>query len=138
MEQGLILETTFLIDLEREITARTEGPAQAFLEDHKDEVLYITFTVAGELAAGKSPSDRARWEESIAAFELLNSSPDVIWEYGRLHRFLRTNGMLIGANDMWIAATALAYNKSLVTRNTREYERVPGLSLRAYDSRQAP
>ena len=36
-------------------------------------------------------------------------------------------GNLIGAHDMWIAATALAYRMPLATNNRSEFERVPRL-----------
>jgi len=39
---------------------------------------------------------------------------------------------LIAANDLWIAATALAYRLPVVTRNVAHYERVPGLDVLAY------
>ena len=39
---------------------------------------------------------------------------------------------LIGANDMWIAATALAHDMSVVTNNKTEFERVPGLGVITY------
>jgi predicted nucleic acid-binding protein len=130
--KGLILETTFLIDLERELAAGQSGPAQAFLAANATSELFITFTVAGELAAGRTPADRSRWERSIASLQVLESNADVCWEFGRLHRFLRLNGLLIGTNDLWIAATALAYDKSVVTRNIREFQRVPGLTVLGY------
>jgi predicted nucleic acid-binding protein len=129
---GLILETTFLIDLERELASRVDGPAQEFLRANETAPLFITFIVAGELAAGLPPSDRLRWEQYIAPFEVLQSTTDVAWECGRIQRFLRTNGMLIGANDLWIAATAVARGMPLVTRNVREFERVPGLAVVPY------
>ena len=44
------------------------------------------------------------------------------------YRFFRDNGRLIGANELWIAATDLAYGKPVVTRNEQHYRRVPGLS----------
>ncbi|WP_431832188.1 PIN domain-containing protein [Corynebacterium appendicis] len=37
--------------------------------------------------------------------------------------------MIIGANDIWIAAQALAHDLTLVTANTREFSRVPGLQI---------
>jgi predicted nucleic acid-binding protein len=38
----------------------------------------------------------------------------------------------IGANDLWIAAAALAYGMPVVTRNLEHYRRVPDLQVEAY------
>lgn len=133
MARGLILETTFLVDLEREAAAGP-GPAHAFLEDHPDRPLHVTFTMAGELAAGPSLDDRDRWEELLDPFVVLPWTPEVAWRYGRTFRYLRTNGLLIGSNDLWIAATALSVGMPLVTRNLDEYRRVPGLEVLDYCS----
>jgi len=130
--ESLILETSFLVDFERENSRGVPGPALAFLEAHEDARLYITFTVAGELAAGISLADRARWEEFIAPFHILASSADVAWEYGRAYRYLQGNRLLIGANDLWIAATGVAYRMPIVTRNVEHYGRVPDLQVVTY------
>jgi predicted nucleic acid-binding protein len=130
--QPLILETSFLVDFERENNRGTPGPALAFLEAHQDDRLYVTFTVAGELAAGLSLSARSRWEEFLGPFHILPFTADVAWEYGRAFRHLKGNGLLIGANDLWIAATALAYKMPIVTRNVEHYRRVPDLQVAAY------
>jgi len=130
--ESLILETSFLIDFERENNRGVPGPALAFLEAHEDARLYITFTVAGELAAGISLADRARWEEFIAPFHILASSADVAWEYGRAYRYLQGNRLRIGANDLWIAATGVAYRMPIVTRNVEHYRRVPDLQVATY------
>jgi predicted nucleic acid-binding protein len=132
MDGGLILETTFLVDLERELARGAVGPAQAFLEARAAEPLFITFTVAGELAAGMRLDGRKRWEKFIAPFDTLSCTADVCWEYGQAFRYLRTNGLLIGTNDLWIAATAVAFQKPLVTRNVSEFQRVPGLEVVGY------
>lgn len=42
---------------------------------------------------------------------------------------LEYGGLLIGANDMLIAAHALALDCTLVTDNEREFRRVPGLRV---------
>lgn len=128
----MILETTFLVDLEREAAAGREGPARAFLEEHPDRPLHLTFTVAGELAAGPRVDDRDRWQRLLAPFSVLPWTEDVSWRYGRLFRYLRDNGMLIGSNDLWIAATALVHGMPLVTRNLGEFGRVPGLDVMGY------
>lgn len=128
----MILETTFLIDLERELLRGEAGPAQAFLERNPDQPLRITITIAGELAAGIPSRDRARWDEFLRPFEVLPSTADVCWEYGQAYRYLKANGLLIGANDLWIGATALAHDEPVVTRNTKEFGRIPGLTVLGY------
>lgn len=50
-------------------------------------------------------------------------------EYGRLRAHLRVNGSMIGPNDLLIASIALAHGLILVTHNTDEFARVPGLRL---------
>jgi predicted nucleic acid-binding protein len=130
--RSLILETSFLIDLEREHSGGTPGPAVVFLEGHEDARLYLTFTVAGELAAGSSLAARGKWEAFLGPFFVLQSNADVCWEYGRSYRYLEENGRMIGGNDLWIAATALAYRMPVVTRNVEHYKRVPGLEVEAY------
>ena len=47
--------------------------------------------------------------------------------YGRIRADLHRAGELIGPNDMLIAATALAHDLVLVTRNVKEFGRVSGL-----------
>ncbi len=128
----LILETTFLIDLERELRREETGPAQAFLERRSQDRLYLTFTIVGELAAGASLAGRKAWQSFIAPFRVLESNKDVSWRYGEAYRYLQANGMLIGSNDLWIAATALANSMPVVTANEKHYRRVPGLEVVPY------
>jgi predicted nucleic acid-binding protein len=131
MDESLILETTFLIDLEREHRGRA-GRAIAFLETLEHPRLYLTFTIAGELAAGVSLAERHIWERFLGPFYVLPSSVEVCWEYGRAFRHLQKNGQLIGSNDLWIAATAVAYRMPVVTSNVEHFSRVPGLEVLAY------
>ena len=42
---------------------------------------------------------------------------------------LRSQGVRVGAQNLRIAATALAHGFTLVTRNRRDFERVPGLLI---------
>ncbi len=132
MGRALIVETSFLIDLEREHNRGTPGPAVAFLESNGDARLYLSFIVAGELAAGTSLADRKRWETFLAPFYVLASNADVSWEYGRAYRYLQENGRLIGGNDLWIAATGLAYKMPVLTRDAEHFRRVPGLEVESY------
>lgn len=128
----MILETTFLVDLERELNRDHSGPAQRFLEQHGDDRFHITPTIAGELAAGASLAQRKDWESFVRPFRVLETNANVAWEYGQLYRYLSDNGMLIGSNDLWIAASGLAHGMPLVTRNRRHFRRVPGLTVADY------
>ena len=129
----MILDSTFLVDFERESARRKAGPAMGFLETRTDEELCITFTIAGEMAAGESMGrDRAKWEAFIRPFRFLGYNDEVAWRFGEIFRELRRKGSLIGANDMWIAATALANGQPLVTRNADEFRRVADLEVLSY------
>ena len=50
-------------------------------------------------------------------------------QYGQIRAHLAGLGMPIGPNDLLIAAIALANGLTLVTHNTGEFNRVPGLKL---------
>ncbi len=129
----MILDSTFLVDFERESAKGKVGRTGDFLEARSDEELCITFTIAGELAAGESMArDRARWESFIRPFRFLGYNDEVAWRFGEIFRELRGKGLLIGANDIWIAATALANDQPIVTRNHEEFRRVNGLEVLSY------
>jgi tRNA(fMet)-specific endonuclease VapC len=130
---ALILETTFLVDLEREALKGEPGPAHAFLERHGDRELCLTLTTVGELACGPRLQDRARWESMVRPFRILAPDLEACWVYGQSHRFLRDNGIPIGANDLWIASVAIVHGLPLVTRNVAHFRRVPGLEVLTYD-----
>jgi len=49
--------------------------------------------------------------------------------YGHIRAELSVPGRVIGPNDLWIAAHALAENLVLVTNNGREFRRVKGLKI---------
>jgi predicted nucleic acid-binding protein len=132
VDRSLILETTFLIDLEREHNRGVAGGAVAYLEANPSASLYLPFVVPGELAAGVSLANRKQWEAFLAPFYLLPHTPDVSWEFGRTYRHLRGTGKSIGTNDLWIAATALAYQMPIVTRNAEHFARVPHLEIETY------
>jgi tRNA(fMet)-specific endonuclease VapC len=100
-----------------------------FLEHHQAAQLFITFTVAGDLAAGVTLDRKEAWEQFVAPFRILPYTTDVCWEYGQAFRYLQANGLLIGANDLWIAATAIVHGMPLVTRKERHFQRVPRLQV---------
>ncbi len=91
----------------------------------------ITF---GELRYGAEKSRQRA--EALAILDSLQAlipvvAPDaaVGASYGVIRAQLERAGTPIGNNDLWIAAHALALGVTLVSNNTREFERVPNLKL---------
>jgi len=97
------------------------------------EEVCTSIVVAAELRYGatkkKSPELTARIEEVLEVIDLLPLTSDADRHYGLLRTELETKGTPIGANDMFIAAHALATDCILVTDNVREFQRVRGLKL---------
>ncbi len=129
---GLILDTGFIVTAEREARRGVRGAVDAFLDARREETFAITFTVAGELACGRSPYALSDWKQLCRPYPVLPWTMEVAWQYGEIYRQLQARGTLIGANDMWIAATALVHGMSVVTRDIDEFQRVASLSVLAY------
>ena len=126
----MILDTTFLIDLERELRRGVDGPACAvLLSSPPTAPLFVTETILGELAAGSSLADREKWEKFVAPYRMLEGGRETAWQYGCVFRALDQRGQRIGSNDLWIAAAALAHNLPVLTRNAEEVRRGPGLAV---------
>ena len=65
----------------------------------------------------------------LARIEVMPFDADAAGAYGMIRADLTRKGRQIGANDLLIAAHAKALGLTLVTNNTREFERVEGLKL---------
>lgn len=94
--------------------------------------MHVTAITAGELAAGASAEERRAWDDLLGRFRVLSIDREVCWRYGRLFRYLKDNGLLIAANDLWIAAIAVSHDLPLATRNERHFKRVPDLRVVGY------
>ena len=70
----------------------------------------------------------------LANIEVVPFNDDAAVEYGRIRADLKRKGTPIGANDLMIAAHAKSLGVTLVTNNTREFERVEELMLEDWAS----
>jgi tRNA(fMet)-specific endonuclease VapC len=70
-----------------------------------------------------------RAQRLLDFFGLLPLDSAVASSYGAVRADLRREGTPIGPNDLWLAAQALAHGLIMVTRNTREFQRVKGLKV---------
>jgi tRNA(fMet)-specific endonuclease VapC len=97
--------------------------------------LRMSFVSYAELLKGAEKSNRkAEVLRQIDALTrqipvVFDTSPALCGHYATQFTRLKTAGTPIGANDLWIACHALALAATLVTNNTREFERVTGLHL---------
>jgi tRNA(fMet)-specific endonuclease VapC len=101
-------------------------------QQHRAEDLAIPLTTYAELLVGAENSSQPervlrQIELLLEAHEIVEITEEVAEHYARIRADLETRGTTIGGNDLWIAATALAYGATLVTNNTGEFLRVPGL-----------
>ncbi len=94
----------------------------------------VSSIVVGELLFGALRSARPAeiWRQVVDFLGKFASIPvdDLVAEhYARIKAYLAAAGTPIGPNDLLIAATALAHGLTLVTHNTDEFSRVPGLAV---------
>jgi tRNA(fMet)-specific endonuclease VapC len=90
--------------------------------------------VAAELRYGAEKSihrrqNHARLNHFLAEVAVIDFDAQAGSLYGRLRLALERAGMLIGPNDMLIAAHALSLRSTLVTDNVNEFSRVRGIRL---------
>lgn len=89
----------------------------------KSELLF------GAIKGAKASENLARLEIFFRPFESLPFDDHAAAFAGKLRADLDKAGTPIGPNDLLIAAIALAHGLTLVTANTSEFARVPGLQL---------
>jgi hypothetical protein len=71
-------------------------------------------------------------DSDLRRFQVLEITEAIAWRASRVDRQLRSEH--IGDNDVWIAATALAYGLPVVTNNHKHLGRVKGLRVVGYSS----
>lgn len=122
-----LLDTNVISDLVR----NPGGRATKRLADVGDGDVATSVIVAGELRYGCLRKGSARLTERVEAVlrevRVLSVKPEDSAHYGGIRRDLEARGMLIGQNDLWIAAQARSAQAVLVTDNEGEFRRVDGL-----------
>ena len=99
-----------------------------------DEGVYLSSVSVAELQFGVYSSqniekNRVSLTEFLAPFEILYFDDNDAEAFGKLRSDLKRRGDLIGPYDMLIAAQAMTRNLVLITNNTDEFRRIPGLQL---------
>lgn len=134
---GLLIDTDVLILAERDGVRGTPGFAR--WREHGDA--YLSAITASELLVGMHRADsaarRARREAFVEA--VLSVVPVLDFGLGvaRIHARLVASlgpGVTVAAHDAIIGATALYYGCAVLTRNRRDFGRLAGVRVLAYEA----
>jgi tRNA(fMet)-specific endonuclease VapC len=68
-------------------------------------------------------------DEFVTPMEIIPFDENAALAYGEIRATLERAGTVIGSMDMLIASQAVALSIPLVTNNTREFQRVRGLTI---------
>lgn len=99
----------------------------------KGKTVAISFVTVGELYYG---AEKRKWsgktlshlQEKLKAVVIVPYDEELCRTYGRVRASLPA-GIVIAANDLWIASSAIRHSIPLVTNNRKHFERIPGLTL---------
>ncbi len=126
----------YMLDTNICIYAIKHKPEQVFvrLQEHNPEDVCISSVTYAELVHGVEKSMAV--EKNRLALTLLLSNIEIMSfdslaaeSYGEIRANLEKMGMPIGPLDMMIAGHAKSLGYTVVTNNTKEFERVKGLKL---------
>jgi predicted nucleic acid-binding protein len=129
---GTLIDTSVLIE-----TERGRLSLHALVEEHGDDEVAMSAITASELLHGvhrvRHGVEAARAEAFVE--ELLAFLPVIPFDlaearvHARLSADLRTRGVTVGAHDLLIAATALANDMRVATRDLRSFQKIKGLDV---------
>ena len=124
-----MLDTNALSELIR----NPQGALARQVADLAPDGVCTSIVVACELRFGASRKGSAtltqRVEQLLAALTVLPLDAPADEHYADIRAVLERNGTPIGSHDLFIAAHARSRGMTLLTRNLREFQRVPGLSV---------
>ena len=126
---AVLIDTSVLVDADRRERSLDRGIGE--------QARAISVITASELLHGvhRAPTSATRTrraafvEHLISMIEPLPVTIATARAHAEIWTELKDQGNLIGPHDLWIAATALSHGMDVATANTRDFERVPGLSV---------
>ena len=131
-----MIESRYLLDTDTFVYIRRGRPEKARARFRRLQVGEAVMSVItyGELIYGIAkkkvgPEPVLRLEELTQIVQVIPLMPETATVYGAIRAALSAKGEMIGGNDLWIAAHALASKLVLVTNNEREFRRVPDLKI---------
>lgn len=133
MALRLSIDTTFLVDLQRERSAGdADGPAHQLLKRSPEAELFLSTIALGEFAEGFGHAENPVVAAVREGHAVVPVDDETALVYARIVRELRRRGDLIGNNDLWIGCTSLRLGIPIVTANFADFRRIDGLGIVQY------
>lgn len=131
------LDTTFLVDAIRESRRGLDGPARAWLAEHRTEPLAMSVFVRAEILVGAelhadSLLERRRVLAVCGDLPVILPDARLAETYAAVHAGLRRQGTPLATMDLLIACVALNEGAPLLTANHAHFARIPGLRVLQY------
>ena len=123
------VDTSFLVALERGDVGTVEKMQE--LEECGEVIFTTAVTVAEYYRGAYGSKDRARAIREVKALLDRVAILDLDYESGKIWGELAHSlkSYTIGDRDLFIASIALSNKQTLITRNKKHFERVPGLQV---------
>ena len=125
MSRPVLLDSSFLIALERETAARAIGPARKFLPSLRGRPLVVSVITVEELLEGAV--DEATAFASIQRFAIQGLH---LAQARRCALLQRRASRRLGENDAWLVATAESLDADVVGVDRAAFERLGTRYLR--------
>lgn len=125
---AVLIDTDLLIDLEKGNAAIESLLGE---EERAISVITVSELLHGVLRAqGATRARRQAFvEHLLAGLQAIPITELVARIHADIWSGLADRGEPIGAQDLWIAATALAHGLGIATRNNSHFDRIPGLRV---------
>ena len=124
-QRPVLLDTSFLIDLERDTAAGIMGPARRFLPSLRGRPLVLSIVTVEEIlegAADEAATLASLQRFSIQGLQLAQARRCALLQHRAAHR--------MGENDAWLVATAESINADIVGADRKAFERLGAQYLR--------
>ncbi|MGD0089644.1 MAG: type II toxin-antitoxin system VapC family toxin [Planctomycetota bacterium] len=123
----------------RHLRSPSKSPLSGRLAGQVYGAIVLCSVVKAELLFGalygqQPQKELAKLEAFFGLFPSLPFDDQAAEEYAKIRSVLTAQGTLIGPNDLLIAALALAHDLTLVSHNTGEFRRVPGLRVEDWEA----
>jgi predicted nucleic acid-binding protein len=125
VSRPVLLDSSYLIDLERETATRNIGPARRFLPSLRGRPLVVSIVSVEELLEGAA--DEAVALASLRRFAIQGLH---LAQARRCALMQRRTSRRLGENDAWLVATAESIDADVVGADRAAFERLGARYLR--------